>query len=53
MLVLRPNGQWPSRVYQRVSGEVKLQRKKSEMARARMNEFRGSSLNFRVLKKKK
>ena len=31
-------------------GEVKLQRKKSEMARVRMKETLGSSLNFGVLK---
>jgi len=45
-----PNGQWPSRVDQRVRGEVKLQRKKSEMARVRMKETLGSSLNLGVLK---
>ena len=27
--VLPPSGQWPSRVYHRVNGEVKMQRKKS------------------------
>ena len=40
--VFDPNGQWPSKVDQRVSGDVKLQRKKSEMANVRMNAFRGS-----------
>ena len=48
--VFDPKGQWPSRVDQRVSGEVKLQRKKSEMARVRMNAFRGSSLSLLELR---
>jgi hypothetical protein len=44
MPVLRPRGQWPSRVYHRVSGDVKLQRKKSDTVRAKMNAFLGLSL---------
>ncbi len=44
--VLSPSGQWPSRVDQSVSGEVKLQRKKSEMARVMMNAFLGSFLSL-------
>jgi hypothetical protein len=46
---LDPRGQCPSRVDHRVSGEVKLHRKKSETARATMNEFLGSILSFLVL----
>lgn len=47
--VLLPKGQWPSKVDQSVNGEVKLQRKKSEQARAKINEFRGSIRSFRVV----
>ncbi len=48
MFVFDPKGQWPSNVDQRVSGDVKLQRKKSEMANVRMNALRGSSLNLLI-----
>ena len=41
-----PNGQCPSKVAQSVSGEVKLHRKKSEKAKARMKVFLGSARSF-------
>ena len=41
-----PNGQWPSRVAQSVSGEVKLHRKKSEKAKAKIKVFLGSARSF-------
>ena len=47
---LGPKGQCPSKVDQRVRGDVKLQRKKSETAKATMKELRGSILNFGVVR---
>ena len=44
--VFSPRGQWPSRMDQRVSGDVKTQRKKSEKARVTMKELRGSALSW-------
>lgn len=44
--VLSPRGQCPSMVDQSVNGEVKLHKKKSEMAKVRMNAFLGSFLSL-------
>ena len=44
-----PNGQCPFKVVHSVNGEVKLHRKKSEKARAKINEYLGSPLNFRFV----
>ena len=42
LIVLSPNGQWPSAAMYRVSGQVKLHKKKSETAKANMKAFLGS-----------
>ena len=42
LIVLSPSGQWPSAAMYRVSGQVKLHKKKSETAKANMKAFLGS-----------
>ena len=42
LIVLSPSGQWPSAAMYRVSGQVKLHKKKSETDKANMKAFLGS-----------